>query len=85
MPWGLVGMLGLVIAIEGTISRRWLDFSDPVSVSWRFMDRAARSEAAGCDVLFLGDSLVKHGLLPSVIRRETGLRSVNISAARARP
>ncbi len=83
LPWGLVGMLGLVIAIEGTISRRWLDFSDPVSVSWRFMDRAARSDAVGCDVLFLGDSLVKHGLLPSVIRRETGIRSVNISAARA--
>jgi hypothetical protein len=83
VPWGVVGMLGLVIAIEGTVSRRWLDFSDPVSLSWRFMDRAARSEAAGCDVLFLGDSLVKHGLLPSVIRTETGLRSVNLSAARA--
>jgi hypothetical protein len=82
-PWGLVGMLGLVIAIEGTISRRWLDLSDPVSLSWRFMDRAARSEAAGCEVLILGDSLVKHGLVPSVIRRETGLRSINLSAARA--
>jgi hypothetical protein len=82
-PLGLVGMLGLVIAIEGTISHRWLDFSDPVSLSWRFMERGARSESAGCDVLFLGDSLVKHGLLPSVIRRETGLRSVNLSAARA--
>jgi hypothetical protein len=76
-------MIGLVILIEATVSRRWLELSDPVSVSWRFADRAARDDARGCDVLYLGDSLVKHGLIPSVLQRESGLKGVNLAAARA--
>lgn len=76
-------MIGLVLAIEATISRQWQDLSDPVSLSWQFADRAARREAPGCDVLCLGDSLVKHGLVPSVMDRESGLKSVNLAAARA--
>ena len=83
MPWGLLGMIGLVIAIEGTVSRRWLDLSDPVSLSWQFADRAARRERRAAMLLCLGDSLVKHGLVPSVMDRESGLTSVNLAAARA--
>jgi hypothetical protein len=83
VPWGLIGMIGLVILVEGTAARRRLNFSDPVSLSWRFAERAAGGEAGGCDVLCLGDSLVKHGLIPSVLRREAGLTSVNLAAARA--
>jgi hypothetical protein len=83
VPWGVIGMCGLIVAIEASVARRWPDLSDPVSLSWRFADRAARNDAAGCDVLFLGDSLVKHGLVPSVLQRASGLRSVNLAAARA--
>lgn len=83
LPGGLIGMLVLVVAIEGSIAGRWLEFSDPVVLSWRFSDRAARVNAPGRDVLFLGDSLVKHGLIPSVFRQETGLDGVNVAAARA--
>jgi hypothetical protein len=75
-------MLGLIVAIEAGVSRRWLDLSDPVSLSWRFADTAARHDAAGCDVLCLGDSLVKHGLVPSILERESGLRSTNLATAR---
>jgi hypothetical protein len=76
-------MVGLVLLVEGTISRCRLELSDPVSLSWRFAEQAARVEAKGCDVLCLGDSLVKHGLIPSVVRAESGLASVNLAAARA--
>jgi hypothetical protein len=76
-------MVVLIVAVESAVSRRWRELSDPVSLNWRFADRGARRDAAGCDVLFLGDSLVKHGLIPSVFERESGLRSVNLSAARA--
>ncbi len=76
-------MIGLVLLIEGTVSRRRQELSDPVSLSWQFADRAARTESGSCDVLLLGDSLVKHGLVPSVLERESGLRNVNLSAARA--
>jgi hypothetical protein len=83
IPWGVVGMIGLIVVIEGFVGRNWLDFSDPVSLSWRFSAEAARTEAAGSQLLCLGDSLVKHGLIPSVIEGESGLRTSNLSAARA--
>jgi hypothetical protein len=83
MPWGVLGMVGLVLVVEGTVSRRRLEFSDPVRLSWRFAERAARVDARGCEVLCLGDSLVKHGLIPSVMRSESGFTSVNLAAARA--
>lgn len=76
-------MIALVVAIEANVAPRWLELSDPTSLSWQFADRAARHDSEGRDVLFLGDSLVKHGLVPSVFERESGLRGVNLSAARA--
>ena len=83
IPFGVVGMIGLIVLIECFVGRNWLDFSDPVSLSWRFSAQAARTEAVGNQILCLGDSLVKHGLIPSVIEGESGLRTLNLSAARA--
>ncbi len=34
VPWGLLGMLGLMVAIENSVVHHVLDFSDPVSLSW---------------------------------------------------
>ncbi|MFI5455110.1 MAG: hypothetical protein ACHRXM_06625 [Isosphaerales bacterium] len=82
MPWGVAGMVGLILAVECWVARNRLDFSDPVSLSWRFSAEAATTRAPGCDVVCLGDSLVKHGLFPALIERETGRRAVNLSAAR---
>src|SRR5437764_12305231 len=82
IPWGLIGLIGLIVAIEGHLGRNWLELSDPVSLSWRFSAQAARRDAPGRDLLCLGDSLAKHGLIPSVIERESGLRAVNLAAAR---
>ena len=75
-------MIGLLVAIEKPIARSWLDFSDPVSLSWRFSTEAARTQAPGSDLLCLGDSLAKHGIIPSLIEAESGLRTVNLAAAR---
>jgi hypothetical protein len=75
-------MIALVILVEGTIWRRRLEWSDPVSLSWRFADRAARGDARGADVLYLGDSLVKHGLVPAVVHAESGLKGANLATAR---
>ncbi len=83
IPFGVVGMLVLVVVIECFVGRNWLGFSDPVSLSWRFSAEAARTEAADSQVLCLGDSLVKHGLVPSVIEQQSGYRARNLSAARA--
>jgi hypothetical protein len=75
-------MIGLIVAIESFVARNWLDFSDPVSLSWRFSVQTVQADAPGCDLLCLGDSLVKHGLIPSVVEGGSGLRTVNLSAAR---
>ncbi len=82
-PWGVAGMIVLVAAIECFVSRNRLDFTDPVSLSWRYSAASVTTESPGCDLLCLGDSLIKHGLLPGVIEEETGRRTLNLSAARA--
>jgi hypothetical protein len=83
IPWGVAGMIGLIVAIECFVTRNWLDFTDPVSLSWRYSADAVQTESTGCDVLCLGDSLIKHGLIPGVVETGTGLRTANVSAARA--
>ncbi len=83
IPWGLIGMIGLLVAIESAFAEHWLDFSDPVSLSWRFSMETARTRAADSDLLCLGDSLAKHAVIPSLIESETGLRTVNLAAARS--
>ena len=82
IPWGVIGMIGLIVAIETAVGRNWLDLSDPVSLSWRFSAEAAHAKAPGRDLLCLGDSLVKHGLIPSVLEEASGLRAANLAAAR---
>jgi len=83
IPWGVAGMLVLITAIECFVSRNWLDLTDPVSLSWRYSALAVSKKSAGCDLLCLGDSLLKHGLIPSVVDEGTGRRTVNAAAARA--
>ena len=76
-------MIGLIVAIECFVARNWLDFTDPVSLSWRYSAAAVQTESRGGELLCLGDSLIKHGLLPAVIEEGTGRRTANLSAARA--
>jgi hypothetical protein len=76
-------MIVLVTAIECLVAGRGRDLCDPVSLSWRYSTRAARVDAPGCELLCVGDSLIKHGLVPSIIQHETGWKTTNLSAARA--
>jgi hypothetical protein len=75
-------MLGLIAAIETGVARDVLDFSDPVSLSWQLAARAARDDAPGRAVLCVGDSLVKHGMIPKVIAARSGHDAVNLAVAR---
>jgi hypothetical protein len=82
IPWGLLGMLGLIAAIEGSVACNALDFSDPVTLSWRLAADAARAVAPGRRVLLAGDSLVKHGLVPQIIAAQSDQTAVNLAVAR---
>jgi hypothetical protein len=79
IPYGLLGMLGLVVAIELTISGRRLDFTTVWADDWRRAGVAATRQAIGREVLCFGDSLVKMGVLPRVIEARTGLKSYNLA------
>jgi hypothetical protein len=83
LPFGAIGMVAILVSIESVVARHWMSLTDPVSLSWRFSAQAAENDSRDCQVLCLGDSLVKHGLIPSVLERASGQRTVNVSAAQA--
>ena len=83
IPWGVIGMLPILFAVEAWVESRTLDVTSPATMSWRLSESASRHEAVDADVLFLGDSLVKHGLLPEISAEESGLKGFNLSVCAA--
>ena len=82
-PWGLVGMAVLVAVSESWFAGHPLRFCNTASLSWRLGVEAIPAEAARCEVACLGDSLVKIGVIPEVIRSGTGRRAHNFAMAQA--
>lgn len=78
-PWGLVGMVALVAAIESLATRHRDEFAAPITDHFEASGRAARTESAGRDLLFFGDSVVKFGVIPRLIEERTGLRGYNLA------
>ncbi len=81
LPTGILGALLVIAAVESFIVRCGPVFQDPVCFSWMFSARAARHEAIDAQILCLGDSLAKHGLVPAVIEGATGRRTYNLAVA----
>jgi Protein of unknown function (DUF1574) len=85
MPAGALGMLFLVLMVEGFVPRDNLDTLD--ADDWRYQvsrGEAVRS-ARGRDVLYFGDSLMEDGILPAVIERRSGLRGYNLAVNGSQP
>jgi hypothetical protein len=78
----MIGALALVLGVEAYDAAHPLDFSDPVSLNWRLSAEAARRDAPGASVLCIGDSLVKHGVIPKVFEARTGRKACNLGIAR---
>ena len=79
LPGGLLGLLALLIATEGLLRAHRLDFVATWSDDWRHARDAAATGLKDRDVLILGDSLVKYGVLPKEIEVRTGLKSYNLA------
>ena len=81
LPWGFLGMLGLVIAIESTLAANDLDFTAPWHWDWRVIGQAAtRPDKVGDkQILCFGDSLVKFGVMPKVLREASGKSTFNLA------
>ncbi len=83
LPWGLLGMLALVWGIETWVARA--PYTDEVGWSWRSVREVLDRDAAGCEVLGLGDSQLKFGLLPRVLEERLDGRVYNLAVVRAQP
>ena len=79
LPAGFIGALALVACAEWMVSRH----ADRLAVYQVLGTRFARDEAGraapGCDVLALGDSVVKFGFDPATIERRLGVRAYNLA------
>jgi hypothetical protein len=79
LPWGLLGMLALAGAIETQVAGSADRLAGYEGLAVRFALDAARREAPRCDVLSLGDSVVKFGFDPAEIEARTGLKAYNLA------
>lgn len=82
-PWGLIGTLVVVAAFESWVASRWLDLTGLAPAGYRYSARLSR-HARGYDVLCFGDSLVKHGVVPAVVREKHG-PTLNLACSDSRP
>ena len=79
LPWGLVGMLAIVAVVERAVDRHGLDFAEVTAVNWGYSKRATHAEAPRTDILCLGTSLVKFGVLPRALEDATGRSAYNLA------
>jgi hypothetical protein len=85
-PGGAVGTLALVLAVELFVARHQdLDFATVWAAGWKHTGALARGRAAGCEVLCLGDSLVKFGVVPRVLEDRLGGRAINLALCVGQP
>ena len=82
-PAGLVGALALVALVEATLACQSPRFSDTATLSWTLSLEAIPREAGRCEVACLGDSLVKLGVIPEVVRVGSGRSTYNFAMAQA--
>jgi hypothetical protein len=79
LPWGLIGMLGLILAVERVVVLHDLFLTGRVPLNWRYAKCEAESRAPHCDILCLGSSRVKLGIGARIIGNETGRRTFNLA------
>ena len=83
VPWGLLGMISLVLAIESSLEAS-RDYTTVANAYYQFARQACR-KASRADVLCFGDSLVKVDVLPRVIESRLKTRAYNLAIAGSLP
>ena len=69
-PWGLMGMVALVVLAEWFVSHRAMSFYDVDEWAYRWTSRKASRSVKSCELLCMGDSLVKLSVVPKIIEAE---------------
>ena len=80
-PWGFLGTVLIVLAIECAIGGHDLDFTTPMHWDWRVIGKAATrpDKVKGRDLLMFGDSLVKFSLMPAIFEEKAGKKAFNFA------
>jgi hypothetical protein len=79
LPWGLLGMLCMVVVIELGLAHDELNFKHCFTYDWVVTGRWARQRTLGCEILCFGDSLVKYGISPRMLEERLGQRAFNLA------
>jgi hypothetical protein len=80
IPWGFVGLIGLVLAIESLVARHEVGLMTYVALNSRYAVAETR-KLTDCQVLCLGDSQVKFGIDPGTIEAGSGYQTWNLAIA----
>jgi hypothetical protein len=78
IPFGLTGAVAVVLLVESWVFRHALDFTTVGIAQYGWARRAADAPPK-CEVLCLGDSLVKRGVIPRVLERRLGGSALNLA------
>jgi hypothetical protein len=85
IPWGLLGMLGLVLAVESFVEHHHPDLAPPYSLEWRKTVGNVRREGPRSEIACFGDSLVKVGVAPRVLEERLKKRTFNFALSAGQP
>lgn len=78
-------MVALVVLVESRLGRHVLDYSTVWSAAWSNARVSAQRETRNRGLLFFGDSLVMHGVVPEVVSQETGETAFNLGLFKGLP
>lgn len=78
IPYGLLGMLLLLLVVEGHVAHHTLDYTRSDFWDWRQTARFAERNTQGCQVLCFGTSRIQQALVPQVIEGRSGLKAWNL-------
>jgi hypothetical protein len=79
LPLGFLGMVALVAVVEWRIGDHAGNLADVAASNWRYSRELAGRIDARTDVLVLGDSLNKFGVLPRLLEQGTNARALNLA------
>ena len=77
-PTGLIGMFAFVFGVELYVAKHGAKFTTAHAAAWRRSGEVV-PKAVGCDVVAVGDSLVKNGLVAPVVADRLGMSVYNLA------
>jgi hypothetical protein len=77
-------MVLMVVCIEGVVRHYRTTFTGYNALSWGFTRAQVATRASECDVLCLGDSRVKYGLVPQLFEETIGKKAFNLALTAGR-